>query len=692
MKDIYKLVALFLIGILGFTSCQKEDEIADDKKVRAVSWAISEEHKDTLEISIDDYISFMDVSQGVLFHEWTIGEESNYLKGEFSKTEEDFTPFIDSLGGVKSEDATVHVYFPTAGIQKVRLYNTYDQKVTHNGAGRQLEAVEMTDQPGIWVIDTTFNVEVYDNVKPSFYVLKNHTDTVLFVSAAQEVDGADDSDWPTIDLIASEDVLTFVDTTTVGKPTDTEWTLSYLEETSKNRVFEVVPMKTGQGRAGAMKSIRQGSSQALSQTVQKTIPLKLNIKAPEVRPQFEVYKGETLLFAYNDGDEIPSDPADWTSISIKVNESLTYVDNTQRGLTNGRVWTLNNTTDEIYTDENAVAQYPTISMAFEAGTFKVSRQGVAGMPDTEVELKIPLLIAVDEALLKTSALTEESTKVISFETSIPVATIGADAASHFTAHITNPNGYDSPSSISTVAIDPNNSQRIFLTVGETTYNSDDITIAYDGNGGISSATGNQLEAFAEESVVMYNLSETEFEDPDLISVEVPTTSLGNANAEGWYQDGGAATEKKKWLRSTAYASHGDASMSFISDDRTIETSTLFSIHNIHAGKTWANGMKNAPGDYLLSFDIFIPEGVDFTSGLITGFQDTSLPGNDKSEYTPDLSNVEKGKWVTVKQIVSFDLQASRRQLVLKVVNPVPATGALEFYLDNFTCIAIEARP
>ncbi|KXX69220.1 hypothetical protein AVL50_20195 [Flammeovirga sp. SJP92] len=680
------------MGILGLSSCQKEDEIADDQKVRAISWAISEEHKDTLEISIDDYISFMDASQGVLFHEWTIGEESNYLTGDFSKNEEDFTPFIDTSKGLKSEDATVHVYFPTAGVHKVRLYNTYDRKVTHNGAERQLEAQEKADQPGIWVIDTTFNVEVYAHVQPSFYVLKNHTDTVLFVSAEQEVDGADDSEWPTIDLIASEDVLTFVDTTTVGKPTDTEWTLSYLEETSKNRVFEVVPMRTGQGRAGAMKSIRQGSSQALSQTVQKTIPLKLNISAPELRPQYEVYKGETLLFAYNDGDEIPSDPADWTQVSIKVNETLTFVDNTQRGLANDRLWTLNNTVDGTYTDESAMAQYPTIAVGFEAGTFKVIRQGVAGMPDVEEEVKIPLMITVDEALLKTSALVESSLKIITFETSIPVSAIGADAASHFTAHIKNPNGYDSPSSISAVAIDPNNSQIIFLSVGETTYNSDEITIAYDGNGGIVSATGNQLEAFEEESVVMYNLAENEFEDPDMISVEIGNSSLGNANADGWYQDGGADAEKKKWLRSTTYASHGDASMSYISDDRTIETSTLFSIHNIHSGKTWANGMKNAPGDYLLTFDIYIPEGIDFTGGLITGFQDTSLPGNDKSEYTPDISNVEKGKWVTVKQIVSFDLQASRRQLVLKVVDPVPATGALEFYLDNFSCISIEARP
>ncbi|NME68981.1 hypothetical protein [Flammeovirga aprica] len=692
MKDTYKLVALFLIGILGFTSCQKEDEIADDQKVRAVSWAISEEHKDTLEISINDYISFMDASQGVLFHEWTIGEESNYLTGDFSKGEEDFTPFIDTSKGLKTEDATVHVYFPNAGVHQVKLYNSYDKKVTHNGALRKLEAVEMADQPGIWVIDTTFNVEVYANVQPAFYVLKNHTDTVLFVSADQEVDGADDSEWPTLDLIASEDVLTFVDTTTVGKPTDTEWTLSYLEETSKERAFEVVPMKTGQGRAGAMKSIRQGSSQALSQTVQKTIPLKLNIKAPEVRPQYEVYKGETLLFAYNDGDEIPSNPADWTKISIKVNESLTFVDNTERGLTNEKVWTLNNTVEETYTTESAEAQYPTIAMAFEAGTFKSIRKGVAGMPDAEVEVKIPLLISVDEALLKTSALIEGSSKIISFETSIQVTSVGADATSHFTAHITNPNGYNSPSSISAIAIDPNNSQIIFLTVGETTYNSDEITIAYDGMGDIVSASGNQLEAFEEEKVVMYNLSENEFEDPDMISVELETTSLGNANALGWYQDGGQETEKKKWLRSTTYASHGDASMSFISDDRTIETSTLFSIHNIHAGKTWANGMKNPPGDYLLTFDIFIPEGVAFTSGLITGFQDTSLEGGDKSEYTPDLSNVEKGKWVTIKQIVSFDQQGARRQLVLKVVDPVPATGALEFYLDNFSCISIEARP
>ncbi|WP_281614859.1 hypothetical protein [Flammeovirga sp. SubArs3] len=692
MKNTYKIFSLIFLSILGFTSCQEKDEMPDEAKVRAISWAISEEHKDTLEISIDDYISFMDASQGVLFHEWTIEESSNYLTGDFSKTELDFTPFIDESKGLKSEDATVHVLFPEAGVHKVRLYNTYDRQVTHNGLERQLEAQPLASQPGIWVIDTTFNIEVYDHVQPSFYVLKNHTDTVLFVSAEDLIDGADDSEWATVPLIAGEDTLTFVDTTTVGKPTDTEWTLSYLDTVNKSRVFDIIPLKTGQGRAGSLKSIRQGASQALSQTVQKIIPLKLDISAPVLVPQYEIYHGETLVFAFNEGDEIPENTDEWTSVTIKLNETLTFVDNTEKGLGNGRVWTLNNADQETYTDETSYAQYPNVSTPFEAGTFKVTRTGVTGIPDAEEEVKIPVMIQVNEALLKTSSLVQDAAKVISFETSTSVANIGADAASHFTVHITNPNGYDASSTISNVAIDPSNDRMIQLTVGETTYNSDEITIAYSGNGGITSATGNVLEGFDEESVVIYNTATNEFENPDMISVELGLTNLGNAHAEGWYQDGGSDTDKKKWARTTDLASDGDASMSYVSDDRTLQASTLFSIHNIHAGKTWDNGMKNAPGDYMLTFDIYIPEGVDFTSGLITGFQDTSLPDNDKSSYTPDLSSVEKGQWVTIKQIVSFDLQANRRQLVLQVINPVPSTGALEFYLDNFSCVAIEARP
>ncbi|AZQ63835.1 hypothetical protein EI427_16855 [Flammeovirga pectinis] len=687
---IYLLLGFFATM---FISCEKDlDQIPDDQKARAISWALSEEHKDTLEISIDDYISFMDVSQGLLFHEWTIEDSSSFLSGDFSKNDLDLTPFIDAGKGKKSEDLTVHVYFPEAGIHKVRLYNTFDKKVIHNGLNHKMEAVPHATNPGIWVIDTAFHVEVYADVEPALYVLKNNIDTVLVVPHSQIVDGNDDSDWPTVDLIAGEDVLTFVDTTSVGKPTDTEWTLSYLDTISKNRIFEVTPAKTGTGRAGALKSIRQGSTQALSQNVQKTIPLKLNIVAPEIRPQYEVYKGDDLLFAYNDGDDIPSDNSKWESISLKINETLRFVDNTERGLANARTWKLLNSEFGEYTDEAADVVYSSVQMPFEAGTIVVQRSGVAGVPDENKEIKIPLMINVDEALLKTSAIQQLPSRLVSFETSVAVGNILSSAAGEFTVNITNPNGYASTASISNVAIDAASNNVINLTIAETTYNSDQITISYAGTGGITTSTGMGMEAFEAENVVMDITSVNEFENADMISVEIEAAGLGNAFADGWYQDGGQDSEIKKWARSTDFASDRTASMSYKSDDRTVQASTLFSIHNEHTGKDWNNGMKNPAGDYLFTFDIYIPEGVDFTGGLITGFQDTSLPNGDKIDYTPNISAVAKGQWVTITQIVSFDLAGGRRQLVLKVIDPVPSTGALEFYVDNFNCKAIEARP
>ncbi|OHX63873.1 hypothetical protein [Flammeovirga pacifica] len=688
LNNIIKLFALLLV----VSSCQKDRELPDEAKVRAIAWAISEDHQDTLEINIDNYISFMDVSQGLLFHQWEIEDSLDFLSGDFNTSTEDYVPYIDQGKGKKTDDITVHVLFQEAGIHKVRLYNTYDRKVKHNGLSRQLEAVPHETDPGIWVIDTTFNVDVYADLAPAFYVLKNDTDTVCVVTADQIVDGGDDSDWATVQLVAGEDKLTFVDTTSVGRPTDREWNLAWLGETSKNRVFEIVPMKTGWGRAGSLSSIRQGSTQGLTQNTSKPIPLNLNVTAPVIEPQYEVYKDGMLIFSYSTGDNIPDNTDQWMKVDLKINETLTYVDKTVKGLTNAREFTLNNAEQPVYTDETSDVVYPEIKSYFEAGTFAAIRTAGDGFDEDREEVKIPLMIRVDEALLKTSDLIENEMKKITFETSIPVATIGANAANAFTVKIKNINGYDVTSTISSVEVDPGNSAQLILTVGEQTYNSDMITVAYDGSADIQSATGNKLEAFDTEMVIMNNPSTNEFENPEMISFELEGNNQQDAFARGWWVDN-SVPNGRLWKRTTDKASAGSASMSLIVEDRAAQgVSKLFSIHNEHNGGPNNNGMKNPAGDYEVTFDIFIPVGVDFTSGLQTNFQDLSNGGDDKQYLTPDLSNVEKGKWVTITQHITFDKDGGRRQVSLVLDNPVPATGRLEFYVDNIVVRSIELRP
>ncbi|ANQ52390.2 hypothetical protein MY04_5055 [Flammeovirga sp. MY04] len=688
-KIVLNILKLTLLMSIVF-SCKKDEELPDEAKVRAVAWSISEEHKDTLEININNYISFMDLSQGTLFHQWEITDNLHFLSGDFTASEEDYTPFIDNAKGSKTEDITVHVLFEEAGYQKVRLYNTYDRKVKHNGLSRQLEAVPHETETGIWVIDTAFTVDVYADLAPAFYVLKNGVDTLCVVGAEDVIDGSDDSDWATVNLVAGEDKLTFVDTTTVGRPTEREWNLSWLGETSKQRIFEVTPMKIGWGRAGNLTTIRQGSSGRINQNIAKTIPLNLNVKAPEIHPQYEVYKDGMLIFAFNEGDEIPSNTDQWMKVDLKINEKLTFVDKTVRGLTDSREWTLNNAELPVYTDETSEVTYPEILNYFEAGTFAAIRTA-GDFDEARAEVKIPLMIKVDEALLKTSDLMENSAKKITFETSIPVASIGSNAANSFKVHIKNLSGHDAASSISRVEVDPSNNKKLVLTVGEQTYNSDQIFISYDGNGDIRSATGNVLDAFDTEQVEMYITSTNEFENPEMIDFELEGVNVQDAFATGWWVDN-SVVGGRLWKRTTDKASKGNASMSLVIEDRATQgASQLFSIHNVHNGGPNNNGMKNPAGDYEFTFDIYIPEGVDFTSGLETNFQDLSN-SDDKQFLTPDLSDVEKGQWVTVTQHITFDKDGNRRQVFFGIDTPVPSTGRLEFYIDNIVVRAIELRP
>ena len=145
-------------------------------------WKVSESPNEGMfVIAQDDYISFVDLSQGALSHQWTIDEGCYYLSSNFSKSDTVYTDFILEGATNVSNEGRAHVLFADSGIKGVKLYNTYPDSVAFIYDEDTISAAQQGD---IWVIDTTFMVDVYEHIQPAFQVYFGQT-LVKEVSAAE---------------------------------------------------------------------------------------------------------------------------------------------------------------------------------------------------------------------------------------------------------------------------------------------------------------------------------------------------------------------------------------------------------------------------------------------------------------------------------------------------------------------------
>ena len=129
MKNIRILSILF--GLLFLVSCD-EDEYVDynaPDELSDVSWYMSVDpySRDKYSIAAETFISFLDLSQGAVSHEWIIEEGNAFLKEGFKKN--DSLPlFIDESKGLTINDGKAHVLFRKNGFNKVRLVNKFTEK------------------------------------------------------------------------------------------------------------------------------------------------------------------------------------------------------------------------------------------------------------------------------------------------------------------------------------------------------------------------------------------------------------------------------------------------------------------------------------------------------------------------------------------------------------------------------------
>lgn len=224
MKKIIKLsIALFTVL---FIAC--DDEYEPPFELSDVGFYTSKGTLGELQLNLDDYMSFSDLSQGAVSHSWTIEKSDVFLDGPIDRTDTILERFIIEPRSNVSFEKTVHVLFQTSGMKKVRLRNTFNEMVTfkgnRNGEDYEMPAVKNGE---VYVIDTTFMVKVYPKLVP-----------VVKVSNQGEVVNHEAND--TI-YVEAGNSLEFTDLSTIGEPTGRNWNITRAlapgEEVAENPVI-----------------------------------------------------------------------------------------------------------------------------------------------------------------------------------------------------------------------------------------------------------------------------------------------------------------------------------------------------------------------------------------------------------------------------------------------------------------------
>ena len=272
MKHINLVIALLFLSF--FVGCE-DDGYDAPNEFSDVAWYNSIYPGKPYNVELGGYISFMDLSQGSLSHEWSIELNNHFLKPGFKDT--DSLPlFIDPKMGLTTANQTVHILFMNQGLNKVHFRNTFKDSVSYKGTKK----LHPKKEGNVWVIDTTFMVDVFVDLKPAFKVFKGDQEA-LSISEDDMPKIEDKATWPTVEVEAG-DALKFVDMTKIDRPNGRGWILNGGKPTtSTDSVATISYFSLGEYEAGQFRSIRSGDRPET--TVWKTIPMKVKV-IPSSKP------------------------------------------------------------------------------------------------------------------------------------------------------------------------------------------------------------------------------------------------------------------------------------------------------------------------------------------------------------------------------------------------------------------------
>ncbi|WP_303317302.1 hypothetical protein Q4Q34_01525 [Flavivirga abyssicola] len=316
----YSLIILLLIVALISCNIDDYDQPSDFSKPQLFTpdvFNLSENNiGNTIPISINDFSSLSDVSQGVVSRSWMIEEGSRFLMPDFTRKDSlNLADFIDPELGSSNGKDIANVLFQKAGETTVTLKNRFKEEVSLLGN----DAVQTTD--GLWELTTVFQYDVYNYLNAEASIFDEETLETYLLAADQNPSINDTSGFTTITIEAGSR-LDFKDLTTIGRPSGRTWNFDGGQpDTSEEEEEEVTYNRTGDYLV-TITSMRDNIRQSLRYSEQtKALPFIINV-IPSTKPF--VINGNA--FALNDNSSEPGTKI----IAFRVNgvlESFTDLEN-----------------------------------------------------------------------------------------------------------------------------------------------------------------------------------------------------------------------------------------------------------------------------------------------------------------------------------------------------------------------------
>ncbi|CAH8284165.1 hypothetical protein EV196_103303 [Mariniflexile fucanivorans] len=316
----YNLILLLFVALVGCT-IDDYNQPSDFSKPQVFTTGIYNISASTIAnsipISIDDFSSLTDVSQGVVSRYWVIENGTRFLNSEFTRKDSlDLARFIDpELGNIHWKDV-VHVLFQEEGETTVTLKNKFNKAVSLYGN----DAVQTTD--GLWELTTVFKYDVYAKLNAEASV-KNLEDGKEVILAANQNPSIDNTSGFTTITIEAGSKLTFKDLTTIGRPSDRIWDFKGGQPATSTEIEQVVTYnRVGEYTAILTVSRAKKGNKTLRYSEQtKAIPVIVKV-IPSTKP----FTINGNAFAVADTDNIPGTK----NIAFRVNgilESFTGLTN-----------------------------------------------------------------------------------------------------------------------------------------------------------------------------------------------------------------------------------------------------------------------------------------------------------------------------------------------------------------------------
>ncbi|OHX64281.1 hypothetical protein [Flammeovirga pacifica] len=368
---LFKLPLLILLSLLvALASCTKDDQENVENEIPELTpvYEVYHNGERILEMNLEDILNPSDQDN------W---EKIELVYGD-SLTFKDVTTVGEPTGRTWNFNGS-----ETTTSTEKEVIVVYTEEGTHT-AGDVTFVREGSDFPDASITsEIPLNIQVsVPEMKAAFKVMKGD-EVILTITEEDEIE-EDDSKWTSIQLNKGE-VLTFIDLSKEGMPTERTWSLNGVDlDDATVEEAAAVYATVGEFKAGMLKLMRSDTDYP-DASLEITIPLHVEVIIPELKAGIHVFKGDDLdtpiyeIIAGEDGKA--------STFTIENGEKLTYKV-TSNDETVTYTWSINNGSDLTSNDKTFPVVYATDG-EFESQSLTLKRDG----QDDETVL-IPLTIKV----------------------------------------------------------------------------------------------------------------------------------------------------------------------------------------------------------------------------------------------------------------------------------------------------------